>query len=90
MSKIEFDSFDFQKYNNINNRGMNMKNKKGFIATSIIFSFFIVFLLIITINLTAYAQNRILMNQIKKDIKNEITLKYTTTNTNTDPELFLD
>jgi hypothetical protein len=90
MSKIEFDSFDFQKYNNINNRGMNMKNKNGFIATSIIFSFFIVFLLIITINLTAYAQNRILMNQIKKDIKNEITLKYTTTNTNTDPELFLD
>lgn len=47
-----------------------MKNKKGFIAISVIFSFFIVFLMLITLNLTSYAQNRILMNQIKKDIKN--------------------
>lgn len=46
-----------------------MKNKKGFIAISVIFSFFIVFLMLITLNLTSYAQNRILMNQIKTDIK---------------------
>lgn len=53
-----------------------MKNKKGFIAVSIIFSFFIVFLLLLTINLTAYAQNRILLNQVKKDIKIKTLLKY--------------
>lgn len=46
-----------------------LKNKNGFIATSIIFSFFIVFLMLLVINLTSYAQNRILMNQVKKDIK---------------------
>ena len=51
-----------------------MKKKNGFIAISIIFSFFIVFLLILTINLTSYAQNRILMNQIKKDIKSKTEL----------------
>lgn len=51
-----------------------MKNKKGFIAISVIFSFFIVFLMLITLNLTSYAQNRILMNQIKIDIKNELVL----------------
>ena len=53
-----------------------MKNKKGFIAVSIIFSFFIVFLLLLTINLTAYAQNRILLNQVKKDIKSKTLLDY--------------
>lgn len=53
-----------------------MKNKKGFIAVSIIFSFFIVFLLLLTINLAAYAQNRILLNQVKKDIKSNTLLKY--------------
>lgn len=53
-----------------------MKNKKGFIAVSIIFSFFIVFLLLLTINLTAYAQNRILLNQVKKDIKAKTLLEY--------------
>lgn len=52
----------------------SMKKKNGFIAISIIFSFFIVFLLILTINLTSYAQNRILMNQIKKDIKSKTEL----------------
>ena len=53
-----------------------MKNKKGFIAVSIIFSFFIVFLLLLTINLAAYAQNRILLNQVKKDIKSNTLLEY--------------
>lgn len=54
-----------------------MKNKRGFIAVSIIFSFFIVFLLLLTINLTAYAQNRILLNQVKKDTKNSLNLEAT-------------
>ena len=46
-------------------------NKKGFFAISIIFSFFIVFLLIIVMNLATYSQNRILLNQVKKDIKSQ-------------------
>ena len=52
-----------------------MKKKNGFLAVSIIFSFFIVFLMILTINMTSYAQNRILLNQIKKDIKTTTNLK---------------
>ncbi|MBE6161555.1 MAG: hypothetical protein E7158_05015 [Firmicutes bacterium] len=52
-----------------------MKKKNGFLAVSIIFSFFIVFLMILTINMASYAQNRILLNQIKKDIKSETNLK---------------
>lgn len=51
-----------------------MKNKKGFLAISVIFSFFIVFLMLITLILASYAQNRILMNQVKKDIKNNLNL----------------
>lgn len=51
-----------------------MNKKKGFIAISIIFSFFIVFLMLLTLNLTTYAQNRILMNQVKEDIKKELIL----------------
>lgn len=53
-----------------------MKKKNGFLAVSIIFSFFVVFLMLIAINLTSYAQNRILLNQIKKDIKSEAELKF--------------
>ena len=49
-----------------------MKNNKGFIAISIIFSFFIVFLMLITLVISTYGQNRILMNQVKKDIKANI------------------
>ena len=52
-----------------------MKKKNGFFAISIIFSFFIVFLMLITMNLTRYAQNRILLAQVKKDIKNTSKLK---------------
>ena len=53
-----------------------MKKKNGFLAVSIIFSFFVVFLMLIAINLTSYAQNRILLNQIKKDIKAKAELKF--------------
>ena len=55
-----------------------MKKKNGFLAVSIIFSFFIVFLMLIAINLTSYAQNRILLNQVKKDIKAKAELKFDT------------
>lgn len=53
-----------------------MKNNKGFISTSIIFAFFITFLLLLVIIITSYAQNRILMNQVKKDIKSDLVSKY--------------
>ena len=53
-----------------------MKNNKGFISTSIIFAFFITFLLLLVIIITSYAQNRILMNQVKKDIKSNLVSKY--------------
>ena len=49
-------------------------NKRGFFAVSIIFSFFIVFLLVLTMNLATYAQNRTLLNHVKKDIKDSINL----------------
>ena len=49
-------------------------NKRGFFAISIIFSFFIVFLLILVMNLATYSQNRILLGQVKKDIKSTINL----------------
>ena len=47
-------------------------NNRGFFAISIIFSFFIVFLLILVMNLATYSQNRILLSQVKKDIKNTL------------------
>lgn len=53
-----------------------MKNKNGFIATSIIYSFFIVFLMLLTMNLASLAQDRILMAQVKKDIKSDLELKF--------------
>ena len=52
-----------------------MKKKNGFFAISIVFSFFVVFLMLITMNLTRYAQNRILLAQVKNDIKNTAKLK---------------
>lgn len=51
-------------------------NKKGFISTSVIFAFFIAFLMLLMIIVTSYAQNRILMNQVKKDIKSNLVGKY--------------
>lgn len=51
-------------------------NKKGFISTSVIFAFFITFLMLLVIIITSYAQNRVLMNQVKKDVKNNLVIKY--------------
>lgn len=57
-------------------------NKKGFISTSVIFAFFITFLMLLVIIITSYAQNRVLMNQIKKDIKSNLYIKYKYSKTN--------
>ena len=70
---FKIDIHIIKKYNYINsNEVIIMKNNKGFIAISIIFSFFIVFLMLITLVISTYGQNRILMNQVKKDIKANI------------------
>lgn len=53
-------------------------NKKGFIATSIIYSFFIVFLMMITLNLVKHEQKRILLDQIKADIRSDLLMDITT------------
>lgn len=49
-----------------------MKEKKGFIATSIIYSFFLVFLMLMTVILVRSANNRILLGTITDDIKSEL------------------
>lgn len=43
------------------------KNNKGFIAISLIYSFFLVFLVILLAILSDYAKNRILLNDVKKE-----------------------
>ncbi len=44
-----------------------MKNNKGFIAISLIYSFFLVFLMVLLAILTNYTQERILLNDVKKE-----------------------
>ena len=49
-----------------------MKNKKGFLATSMIYSFFLVFLMLMVTILASSVSNRILVGRIKEDIRSEI------------------
>ncbi len=42
---------------------------KGFIAMSIVYSFFIVFISVTAIILANYMQNRILINELNEEIK---------------------
>ncbi len=49
-----------------------MMQKKGFIATSLIYSFFLVFLILMSTILARAANNRILLNAIKGDIREEL------------------
>lgn len=44
-----------------------MKNNKGFIAISLIYSFFLVFLVTLLMVVNNYAENRILLNDVKKE-----------------------
>lgn len=51
-----------------NKGGIYMKlNNKGFIAISLIYSFFLVFLITLLAIVSDYAQNRILLNDVKKE-----------------------
>lgn len=47
-----------------------MKNNKGFIAISLIYSFFLVFLVTLLIIVNDYAHNRILLSDVKKETQN--------------------
>ena len=49
-----------------------MKKKNGFIAVSLIYSFFLVFLMIMLSNSLKDAQTRTMLNTIKKDIKSNL------------------
>lgn len=47
-------------------------NRKGFMATSLLYSFFFVFLMLMIGILAASVSNRVLVNNIKKDIREDI------------------
>lgn len=49
-----------------------MKKKNGFIATSLIYSFFLVFITLFLTIIADYLQNKVLLNTIESDIKQEI------------------
>lgn len=49
-----------------------MKNKKGFISISIIYSFFIVFMLFLVLIMSTYVNNRFNFNLYKNDIKKRL------------------
>ena len=47
-------------------------NKKGFIATSLIYSFFLIFITLFLTIIADYLQNKVLLNTIENGIKEEI------------------
>ena len=49
-----------------------MKKKNGFIATSLIYSFFLVFITLFLTIIADYLQNKVLLNTIESDIKEDI------------------
>lgn len=49
-----------------------MKKKNGFIATSLIYSFFLIFITLFLTIIADYLQNKVLLNTIESDIKEEI------------------
>ena len=52
--------------------GIYMKNNKGFIAISLIYSFFLVFLMTLLSIIVDYAHNRILLNDVKKTTQEKL------------------
>ncbi len=49
-----------------------MKKKNGFIATSLIYSFFLVFLMILVGVMANYSNDRIQLNRLKQDTKEQL------------------
>ena len=52
-----------------------MKNNKGFISISIIYSFFVIFMLLLVLIMSTYVNNRVQSNVYKNDIKMKMTSK---------------
>ena len=48
-----------------------MKNNKGFLSISVVYSFFIVFLALLLFIVSSYVNNRTLLSKVKDDIKGE-------------------
>ncbi|MDE6285175.1 MAG: hypothetical protein K2M17_05460 [Bacilli bacterium] len=49
-----------------------MKKKNGFISTSVVYTFFFVFLMLLLFMINGYVNNRTLLRSVKTDIKNEL------------------
>ncbi len=49
-----------------------MKNNKGFISMAIVYSFFIIFVAVAGLIIANYTHNRILIHEMNKDIKDEL------------------
>lgn len=49
-----------------------MKKRKGFIATSLIYSFFLVFIAILVSIMANYTSTRVQLNRLKQDAKEEL------------------
>ena len=47
-------------------------NNKGFIATSLIYSFFLIFITLFLTIIADYLQNKVLLNTVEKSIKEDI------------------
>ena len=56
--------------------------KNGFISTSLIYTFFLIFLTLMLLLLNSYAKNRTLLNEYKDKIKESFTVNNTTNNNN--------
>ena len=52
-------------------------NNKGFIATSLIYSFFLIFITLFLTIIADYLQNKVLLNTIEKGIKDELNTNFT-------------
>ncbi|MCI8330754.1 MAG: hypothetical protein HFE04_01485 [Bacilli bacterium] len=53
-----------------------MKNKKGFISMAVVYSFVIVFLLVMVSLLTSYAYRSSLIGREVKEVKQELNKEY--------------
>ena len=63
-------------------------NKKGFIATSLIYSFFLIFITLFLTIIADYLQNKVLLNTIEKGIKEDLNFGLTCNDFDVNDEIF--
>ena len=63
-------------------------NKKGFIATSLIYSFFLIFITLFLTIIADYLQNKVLLNTIEKGIKEDLNYGLGCSDFENDDEIF--